>query len=167
MLKSLTSVIESLTYFLFVFQSKLKMDKLLYRKSKLRQQIYDLIKKSENHPTAQWLYNTLKVKISSLSLGTVYRNLNILIEQGLVFKLSLGDNSDRFDARMESHNHLICEKCGTVEDIFFPGMCEAYNAALKSKKFIVTRHKIDFYGTCVNCRENLFKKSSASQSDNK
>lgn len=127
------------------------MSGIVYRKSRQRQKIYDLIKKMKNHPTAIWIYNSLKNEIPSLSLGTVYRNLNILLEQGLIHKVSFDGSCDRFDAMTESHNHLICEKCGAIDDIFMSCTADIYKEALKSKKFNINRHRMDFFGVCQKC----------------
>ncbi len=129
----------------------MSVNDVVYRKSRQRQKIYDLIKDMQNHPTAIWIYNSLKEEIPSLSLGTVYRNLNILLEQGLIHKVSFDGNCDRFDARIESHHHLICEKCGAVDDIFLPRVSDIYKDALKDKKFKITHHRMDFFGICEKC----------------
>ncbi|EKD69661.1 MAG: hypothetical protein ACD_47C00045G0003 [uncultured bacterium] len=128
--------------------------KFVYRRSRQRQKILDLIKCSGDHPGAMQIYNSLKEEMPSLSLGTVYRNLNILLEQGLIHKVPFNDSCDRFDAKLESHFHLICEKCGSIEDIFLPCLSDIDREAAKSKKFKITRHRIDFYGVCEKCRKN-------------
>lgn len=130
----------------------MKTGKTLYRKSRQRQKIYDMIRRGDEHPDAMAIFNELKAELPSLSLGTVYRNLNILMEQGLIRKVSLDGAGDRFDARTESHFHLICEECGSVEDIFLPCLSGIDREASKAKKFKITRHRVDFYGICENCR---------------
>ncbi len=69
------------------------------------------------HPTADMVYSQLKADNPNLSLGTVYRNLNLLSEMGLLRKIAVPDGSDRFDGRLDSHYHIICDKCARVLDI--------------------------------------------------
>lgn len=69
------------------------------------------------HPTADMVYSQLKADNPNLSLGTVYRNLNLLNEMGLLRKIAVPDGSDRFDGRLDSHYHIICDKCARVLDI--------------------------------------------------
>ena len=101
-----------------------------------------------------FIYETLRAKIPNLSLGTVYRNLNVLVELGLIRRLPFSDTFDRFDANLEMHHHLICEKCGRVEDIMAPNIAVINRDAVKDEKFKILRHKIDFYGICEKCNKN-------------
>jgi len=123
-----------------------------YRQSRQRNMILDLIRSTDTHPTADWLYAQLKRKIPSLSLGTVYRNLSILNEQGLVQKIAAGSTFDRFEANAIPHYHLICESCGKVEDFKMEGYQEMNDRANQLTKFNIKRHRIDFFGICQKCR---------------
>ena len=78
------------------------------RHSKQLDRIFEILKETNTHPTATWIYNELKDEFAGLSLGTVYRNLNILIEQGLVIKIDFGRTFNRFEARIQPHYHFIC-----------------------------------------------------------
>jgi Fur family peroxide stress response transcriptional regulator len=85
-------------------------------------------------------------------MGTVYRNLNILIEQGLVKKIDFGSTFDRFEANLTQHYHFICENCGCILDLNLP-VDEALNKKVTSSTpFLANRHRIEFYGLCENCR---------------
>ena len=85
-----------------------------YRRSKQRDRLLELLQSTETHPTADWLYDRLKREFPRLSLGTVYRNLSILLEQGLIHKIHFGSTHDRFEARVMPHYHLICEDCHKI-----------------------------------------------------
>ncbi len=114
----------------------------------------EVLRATESHPTAAWLYDKLKPEFPSLSLGTVYRNLSILIELGLARKIDAGSTFDRFEAKTEPHYHLICRKCGKIEDFekhFFP---EIDDEIRQSTDFDIEGHRIDFFGTCSECRKN-------------
>ena len=125
-----------------------------YRYSRQRERILEVLRSTESHPTATWLYDTIKSEFPRLSLGTVYRNLAILVDQGLVQKIDAGSTFDRFEAKTEPHYHLICRKCGKIEDFekhFFPEIDEEIR---KSTDFDIEGHRIDFFGTCSECRQN-------------
>lgn len=103
------------------------------------------------HPTAAWIYERLKKEIPDLSMGTVYRNLNILIEQGLVRKIDFGSTFDRFDANIDPHYHFVCEKCGAITDLDLP-IDASLNEWVNAKtQFRAKRHRIEFYGLCNRC----------------
>ncbi|MCI0513787.1 transcriptional repressor [candidate division KSB1 bacterium] len=123
-----------------------------YRRSKQRERILELLRDTESHPTADWLYAQLKREFPNLSLGTIYRNLSILYEQGLIRKINFNSTFDRFEAKVAPHYHLICDNCGRVLDFAMP-MDEELNARAKMlTDFTIQRHKIEFFGLCRQCK---------------
>ena len=124
-----------------------------YRRSKQRERILEILKNTTIHPTAGWIYNKLSQEFAGLSMGTVYRNLNILIEQGLVVKIDFGSTFDRFEANTTPHYHFICEKCGSIRDIDMPVDTSHNEKAEKLTPFKITQHRIKFYGLCNKCME--------------
>lgn len=130
----------------------------MYRASKQRSALLDLLKSTKSHPTAAWLYENLKGTLPDLSLGTVYRNLTVLEEQGLAKVLPSGSGVDRFDADMSGHYHVTCEVCGKVEDVDMPFGTECEAEAVAASGYFITAHRLDFYGICPECRK---KKESA------
>jgi Fur family transcriptional regulator, peroxide stress response regulator len=123
-----------------------------YKRSRQRASILELLRQTESHPTADLLYQKLKKKFPSLSLGTVYRNLNILVEQGLVEKLPFGSTYDRYEAIKNPHYHLVCQACGSVDDFDMACYTEINQQAQKMSSFHILRHRIDFFGTCEKCQ---------------
>ena len=123
-----------------------------YKRSKQRERMMKLLEQTEKHPTADWLYHKLKKEFPSLSLGTVYRNLNILAEQKLIQKLPFGSTYDRYEAKKIPHYHLVCEACGCVQDFTMPHYTEINEQAQKMNGFNISRHRIDFFGTCEKCQ---------------
>lgn len=87
------------------------------KNSKQRTMILETVVNNPIHPTADMVYSQLKTDNPNLSLGTVYRNLNLLSETGFLRKIKVPDGSDRFDGRLDSHYHIICDKCAKVLDI--------------------------------------------------
>ncbi len=123
-----------------------------YRYSRQRERLLAILRSTESHPTATWLYERLKPEFPSLSLGTVYRNLAILVDQDLVQKIDAGSTFDRFEAKTTPHYHLICRQCGKIVDFeerFFPEIDEKIR---RTTDFDIEGHRIDFFGTCSACR---------------
>jgi len=84
-------------------------------------------------------------------MGTVYRNLNILNEQGLVNKIDFGSTFDRFDAQLNPHYHFIRENCNAIIDLDVPVDNQLNNKITEVTGFILNRHRIEFFGLCKNC----------------
>ncbi len=124
-----------------------------YKRSKQRERILQLLKETDTHPTADWVYNQLKKEYPKLSLGNVYRNLNILVEQGLIRELNFGSTFDRYDAVTEKHYHFICQKCGNIYDLNVPYDESADREVEKLTGGKVFFHRKEFYGICKNCLE--------------
>lgn len=122
------------------------------RYSRQRQRLLELLQSTDTHPTAGWLYDMMKPDFPNLSLGTVYRNLAVLIEQGMVKKIDAGSTFDRFEAKTTPHYHLICRKCGTIIDFENKLFPEIETVISKAADFTVEGHRIDFFGTCGACR---------------
>lgn len=130
-------------------------EKKKYKRSRQRDRIIEILQETKSHPSADWLYDKLKKEFPNLSMGTVYRNLNILSEQGLIRKIDFGSTFSRFDADVSPHYHLICEKCSSVADFKLPIYDEIKEKVEKMANFNVSRHRIEFYGLCKNCEEDL------------
>lgn len=122
-----------------------------YRRSQQRERILELLKGTETHPTANWLYVRLRKDSPDLSMGTVYRNLAVLAEQGLVSRIGFGSTFDRFDANMQHHYHFICDICGTITDLDLPAD-ESLNRRVRDASGLDARwHDIQFRGICEKC----------------
>jgi Fur family peroxide stress response transcriptional regulator len=124
------------------------------KRSRQREKILELLQGTKVHPTADWLYDRLKGEFPNLSMGTVYRNLNILVEQGKVDRIDFGSTFDRFDANVGPHYHFICEQCGTIFDLELPIDDSLNRRVDELTPFRVKRHSIEFYGLCGRCQGN-------------
>ena len=89
-----------------------------------------------------------------ISLGTVYRNLNILKQQGKIRELDLGETSRRYDAFVDEHYHFVCIQCGNVKDLDVPPQEDLNERVKNSVPGIVQTHRLDFFGTCSDCLLN-------------
>jgi len=122
------------------------------RKSRQREIIFELIQKSPDHPTAQRIHDILKKEIASLSLGNVYRNIRILMDQGRIKSRDFGDGIAHFDAITRVHYHFICEECGSISDFSMPVQESITTEAQKASEHTITSHTIQFCGICGQCK---------------
>jgi len=129
-----------------------KHSQKIFRQSKQRTRILELLRSTEIHPTADWLYEKLKYEFPRLSLGTVYRNLSFLIEQGLAKKINFGSTFDRFEANIKPHYHLICESCGKIHDIKMPVYKDLNLEVEQLTNFTIHYHNLEFFGICAECK---------------
>ena len=124
------------------------------RFSKKRQAIYDALFASREHPSAEWVYQTLKPEYPDLSLGTVYRNLTLFREQGLVRSVGVVDGHERFDADTSDHTHFVCTCCHALIDIPAITAGKAVEAQVgETYGFRVDHHDLTVYGTCAECMQ--------------
>ncbi len=124
-----------------------------FRRSRQRESILELLRSTKTHPTASWIYDKLKIEFPRLSLGTVYRNLNILTQQGLINKIDCGSTFDRYEARNHPHYHFICEQCGSIFDLNTPVMKNLNNRVSELENITIKRHMIEFFGLCEKCKK--------------
>lgn len=122
-----------------------------YKRSRQRERVLELLRGADSHPTALWLYDKLRKEFPDLSMGTVYRNLRILTEQGLIGKIDFGSTFDRYDAIVSPHYHFICDRCGTITDLAIP-VDERLNERVSNfSGHRARRHRIEFFGICESC----------------
>lgn len=106
-----------------------------------------------SHPTADEIYKALEGKFPNMSVATVYNNLRVFKDTGLVKELTYGDASSRFDYVTSDHYHIICEDCGKIVDFFYPGLDEVETLAEHVTGFKVGNHRMEVYGSCPDCQE--------------
>ena len=84
--------------------------------SRQRESIKEFLMTRRDHPTADVVYDNMKIIYPNISLGTVYRNLSLLSDIGEIRKLSNFGGADHFDGNTEPHSHFMCTECGCVQD---------------------------------------------------
>ena len=122
-----------------------------YRLTPQRQAVLDFLRSVTSHPNAEEIYHAVKKKIPSISFGTVYRTLNILKEAGLIQELAYGKAFSHYDGNPKEHYHIICSKCGRIDDIDLPVLGDLKRRAASITDFSVTSHRLEFYGICPDC----------------
>jgi Fe2+ or Zn2+ uptake regulation protein len=123
--------------------------------SRQRAQILELLRSTDEHPTAAWIHEGLQASLPRLSLGTVYRNLDVLVAEGEIEAVPTPHGPTRYDANLKPHHHFICEECGGIEDIDLR-LPEGLAARIRRKYRVTpTRFRIDFYGLCRVCTDRI------------
>ena len=119
--------------------------------SRQRESIKACLSGRTDHPTADMIYTDIREEFPSISLGTVYRNLNLLSELGEVQKLTCGDGKDHFDWNTAPHFHFVCRHCGAVLDLPLAPCEELQHQAQEVLGATVDSHMVYFYGRCAHC----------------
>ena len=119
-----------------------------------RQIILEELIKVKNHPTACDLYDMVRKRLPRIGLGTVYRNLDLMADNGMIMKLEVGGTKKRFDAVTKPHYHLRCSCCGKVEDMDVPVTDNLVKAAAKSCLYQIHGHRVEFTGVCPDCQQS-------------
>ena len=122
------------------------------RETKQRQAILKVLRNTRCHPTAERIYEEVKKEIPNISMGTVYRNLQVLQENGAVSELNLNGTLSRFEAKQKSHYHFRCERCDRVIDIDMPVDRELDKKVAKRMGLKISHHQLEFRGLCRDCQ---------------
>ncbi|WP_284141587.1 MULTISPECIES: peroxide-responsive transcriptional repressor PerR [unclassified Virgibacillus] len=118
-----------------------------------RHAVLDYLLNAMTHPTADEIYKALEGKFPNMSVATVYNNLRVLREVGLVRELTYGDASSRFDCNTSEHYHIICNECGKIVDFHYPSLDEVESLAEQVTGFEVSHHRLELYGKCKECQQ--------------
>lgn len=121
--------------------------------SKQRDAILEVLRSQKTHPTADNIYDMVREKMPNISLGTVYRNLNLLSKGGEISKIDAGLDQSHYDGIAKPHNHFICRKCNSIIDVDDEYDYEIDKKACPDIKGDVEYHTLMFYGVCDNCKD--------------
>ncbi|MCK8828330.1 transcriptional repressor [Natroniella acetigena] len=122
------------------------------RMTKQRKKILEVLRSTTSHPTADWIYEQVKKDIPNVSLGTIYRNLNVLREMDELMELNYGSSYSRFDGNPENHYHFSCLECGKVMDVEMEVKTEMNQQVAEKIGGEVESHRSEFFGYCSDCK---------------
>ncbi|MCI8402731.1 MAG: transcriptional repressor [Lachnospiraceae bacterium] len=120
--------------------------------SRQREGIKEFLRHRTDHPTADTVYMNIRQIYPNISLGTVYRNLSLLAGQGEIQKIAC-EGADRFDAVTAPHYHVICRRCGRVDDLPMAWETESDDLASRHYAGRIEGHTTCFHGLCPSCAE--------------
>ena len=118
-----------------------------------RQIILEELGKVTSHPTANEVYDMVRKRLPRIGLGTVYRNLELMADSGIILKLEVGGTQKRFDATVDPHYHVRCTSCGRVDDIDIEVQNRINQIAENASDYMILGHHIEFSGMCPRCSE--------------
>ena len=124
--------------------------------SKQREEIIGIVKELYNHPTAEEIYFLTKQKDSSVSRSTVYRNLNRLVEKGIVHQIAVSNGPDRYDYQenRKAHGHAVCSKCGKMYDFNYDFEFEKIKTSVFQQTQIeIADNELLVKGVCSECKK--------------
>lgn len=131
------------------------------RNTRQRQVVLDIVRNTDTHPTADWVYEQARQVIPNISLGTVYRLLGRLQEEGLVVQLEAGSRKSRFDGQPGPHQHIVCERCGRIADVPDVVDQKATERIQQTTGYRVSAHRVEWFGLCPECQQQSRHEESA------
>lgn len=123
------------------------------RYSKQRELVLQKVEQLCDHPTAEEIFDLAARECPGLSLGTVYRNLNLLCENGRLLKVPIPGASDRFDHTLVDHAHAYCTQCGSVTDVLPEALPLLQDALREDSGFQVRQMNLVLEGICPQCQK--------------
>ncbi|HUT54696.1 MAG TPA: transcriptional repressor [bacterium] len=124
------------------------------RKTRQREAVLAELRKAKDHPTADQLYERVRKAIPRISLGTVYRNLELLAAVGAI-RVVGSPGGRRYDGEMASHHHVRCTGCGRLDDVHMDVGLEMPRSARFSHNYELTGYQVEFLGLCPACVKNF------------
>lgn len=121
--------------------------------SRQRELILKTLRENGIHPTAEQLYEFIRQEEPTISLATVYRNLNLLAENGVIKRIDGLEGTTHFDHQTHDHYHFICTKCHRVFDVPYDIAPDLAASAAKETGLCITSYDISFRGLCKDCQK--------------
>lgn len=135
-----------------------------FRFTTQRKAILEELQKVDTHPTADEVYEMVRNRLPKVSLGTIYRNLDMLASQGIIQKLHMADSQMRFDGNPEPHLHAYCQECGRVSDIHAnPESTQLFQDL--DTDFDITGYTLFFHGICPRCQKQKTENKQMSKEE--
>ena len=120
-----------------------------------RRAVIGALTSAESHPTATQVFDAVRSRMPTVTLATVYRNLNTLAELGLVRELHSCSGGARFDVITDDHCHLSCLECGRMDDLRMGILADLTSQAQSATQYVIKGHCLVFQGTCPQCRRSV------------
>lgn len=117
-----------------------------------RQVILEELKKTNSHPTADEVFLMVRQRLPRISLATVYRNLELLSEHGIIQKLEWSGRQKRYDGNFQNHYHIRCIKCGRVEDVGIDPLKVIEDYFQKATDYKIVDYRLEVLGICPKCK---------------
>jgi Fur family transcriptional regulator, ferric uptake regulator len=126
----------------------------IVRFTRQRQAVLEVVQQSRQHPDAAHIFEAVRQIVPSISLGTVYRSLEALVQEGHLLQIQQPGMPTRYDARLENHAHFVCDTCGEVVDVFISLPDQTHHVSATLKGYEVHSARVEFHGRCARCAKN-------------
>jgi len=121
------------------------------RQSRQRDVVLEVVRSTMDHPTAEWVHRQARRRLPRISLGTVYRNLKRLAEEGTIREIHTGGHPGRFDGNTGRHYHIRCLGCGRVNDLPMSVDTRLEDEAARAMNYRILGHQVEIHGLCPLC----------------
>jgi Fur family transcriptional regulator, ferric uptake regulator len=125
---------------------------MFQRNTQQRKVILEELQKLHTHPTAAALYSIVRNRLPKISLGTVYRNLEMLHRLGIIQKMEFGGGEARYDGTPDYHDHVRCVDCGRVDDVSSPPLALSGGGCNDLGGYKILGHRLEYFGLCCDCQ---------------
>ena len=130
-----------------------KLDELRSQGFRITEQRQIVLKAITKRPrSVEEIHKALQKKGALVDLASVYRSVQLFVDNNLVHELDFGDGIKRYEASSEHHHHIICNGCGKVEDILLKTENKFIKEAARNSQFKITNHSLEFFGLCQKCQ---------------
>ena len=130
------------------------------RMTRQRRLVLEELRKLKNHPSADYLFGVVRQKMPNISLGTVYRNLDVLVSSGQALRLDLAGGQCRYDGDISPHHHIRCSVCRAVDDLPESAVAGINNPRVFDSDYVVTGWRMEFDGVCPRCQRSTAEDSA-------
>ncbi|WP_274361773.1 Fur family transcriptional regulator [Paenibacillus thermotolerans] len=117
-----------------------------------RKAVLELLRQSDDHPTASEIIERLRSKGHNFAYGTIYNSLRYLTEMGVIRELKLDEAASRYDARLDDHHHIVCQRCGRLDEVQAEAPSDWIRSVEAETGYLVDHSEIVFRGVCSACR---------------
>ena len=130
-----------------------KLQGLDFRITHQRLAVIRVLAASDDHPSAEQIFEKVRARFPTTSLATVYKTIALLKDVGEVLELGFPDGSNRYDGNKPyPHPHIVCSGCGKIVDPEVVGLDELENQIVRKTGFKILHHRLDFFGLCEECQ---------------
>jgi Fur family peroxide stress response transcriptional regulator len=121
------------------------------RLTRYRKGVLELLRSTNDHPTAAEIYRLVRRRRPGVAYATIYNSLNWLELRGFIRRVDFVDEAARYDPLVERHDHLVCDRCGTLRDVWLKLPTQMLKHAARGEGFRIERHRTEVFGLCSEC----------------
>jgi Fur family peroxide stress response transcriptional regulator len=121
------------------------------RLTRYRKVVLESLRSTESHPTAAEVYRLVRRRSPGVAYATIYNSLHWLEQKGFIRRIDFVEQAARYDPIVERHDHLVCDRCGALKDVWLKLSAQLLGRAARGEGFRVERHRTELFGLCGEC----------------